>query len=260
MSGAAVTAIALAFLAGPLLAGGAAKLIARQERLTWPIRAGILAPPAGPRLVGGGELAAAAAICLLPARAAAAVALAGYAALTVTAYLLRGERCACFGVARLAAVGRLHIVANGAGVIIAGVLTAAAPDAELPLRLGGCAVAAAATLAAVLAADRHRTASEPACPGPVSRVHLYVSAGCAACRALLQLLADAEPGRKDAVTVTTVDRASGTGPPERLTGTPLPCAVALSPGGEEICRPVSGLGPAWAVIQTIVIGPRVHAE
>jgi hypothetical protein len=210
--------------------------------------------------VGAGEVLAAALITFIPERPAAVVALAAYLALTAVAYSLRGQECACFGVARLASVGRLHIVANAAGAVLAAVVTAIATSgAGLAPRLGGAAVAGAATFGLVLLADQTRSAGSLGdCADPVAAVHLYVSSSCPSCRAVSQMLASAEPARRDAVTITEL--GPGQRPPEHFGSSGVPCAVGLSAEGEESCGPAFGLGPVWALIERIVIGLGVHAQ
>src|SRR4051812_25870091 len=91
---------ALGLLAAPLLVAGSAKLLVRAQRLAWPYDAGLLAAPRGPRLVGSAECVTAQLLVSLPSRPAAVLAVLAYGALTVAAQRLRGEQCACFGVAR----------------------------------------------------------------------------------------------------------------------------------------------------------------
>ncbi|TDD72477.1 hypothetical protein [Actinomadura rubrisoli] len=244
-------------LAGPLAVAGAAKILTPSGRLAWPFRRGVLRPPWGPRLAGTAEVAGAAALIALPARPAAAAGLAAYAALTVTAYRLKGERCACFGPARLASVGRTHLGANAAGTALAALALAAGPGGPgLPVRAGIGAAASAATLGAVLALDRRaRKAEMTAAPRPcaeaITGVRLYLTEGCPSCRALKQLLETVEPARREAVATTLIGR--GEKLPEPLSGMGVPCAVGVGASGEPVCAPAEGIGAVKALVDTITV-------
>lgn len=246
---------ALAALAGPLAAAGVAKLCTPPARLAWPFHSALLRAPHGPRLTGAAEAAAAICLVLIPGRAAAALALIAYGALTAAAHAMRGRRCACFGAARLAAVGRLHIGANAMGAAVAALLLL--PD--LPSRpevRGPLAVVATGLVAAtVLVTDRRRAAREAIavpCTSQVDGVHLYVSENCPACRALRQLLAAMEPARQAAVRVTVVERGSDL--PPHLADMSVPCATAVDGLGTPVCEPTSGIGSVKALIDTITVG------
>jgi hypothetical protein len=246
---------ALAALAGPLAAAGVAKLCTSPDRLAWPFHSGVLRSPHGPRLVGAAESAAAVCLVLLPGRSAAALALVAYAVLTAAAHAMRGRRCACFGAARLAAVGRLHVGGNAAGAALAAVLLLTDAPSRPELR-GPLAVLAAGLVAvAVLVTDRRRAAREATaapCTSQVDGVHLYVSENCPACRALRQLLAAMEPARQAAVRVTVVKRG-GELPPV-LADMSVPCATAVDAEGTPVCEPTSGIGAVKALIDTITVG------
>lgn len=247
--------LALAVTAGPLAVAGAAKLITPPQKLSWPIRSGPLAPPVGPRLVGAGELAATAAVVLLPVRWAAAVALLAYAALTLVAVRSRGQKCACFGLARLAAVGRLHIGANVAAAVLAAVVLTVSSAGARPLPRGAATAAVAATtLVVLLSVDRRRAAAQeavPVCAEQVSAVRLYVADDCPSCRSLKHLLAAGEPERLAATTLVTVAREAEL--PGVLHGLGVPCAVGLDAAGEPVCTPVSGIGAVKGLVDSITL-------
>ncbi|WP_128430744.1 hypothetical protein [Streptomyces cyaneus] len=246
---------ALAALAGPLLVGGAAKLLTPASRLAWPYRKGPLRAPLGPRLAGGAELAAAASLVLLPGRAAPAAAVVTYGTLTAVAQSLDGQRCACFGAARLATVGRAHIGANALGSAVAATLLACELPARPRLRGATAALAATVTAAAVLFADRQRAQGAAdaveRCEQAVAAVRLYVSDNCPACRALKQLLGAMEPVRQDRVTLTVV--GSGSELPPEMADMSVPCALPVDAAGGPVCSPVSGIGAVKALIDTVVI-------
>ncbi|WP_329378281.1 hypothetical protein OG625_09500 [Streptomyces sp. NBC_01351] len=249
--------LALAATAGPLAVAGAAKLVTAPEKLSWPIRSGILAAPHGPRLVGAAELAATGAVLLLPVRWAAAVALLAYVALAAVAVSARGQKCACFGLARLAAVGRAHIGANAAAAVLAAavlILSDAAAGAKPLPRAAATAVAAALTLIALLAADRRRAsdaANTPPCAQHVSTVRLYVADDCPSCRSLKHLLAAVEPERLAAVSMITVAKEAEL--PGVMHGLGVPCAIGLDDAGEPVCAPASGIGAVKALIDGITL-------
>ncbi|MDQ3988204.1 MAG: hypothetical protein M3291_03215 [Actinomycetota bacterium] len=240
-------------LAGPLAVAGGAKLVTAPARLSWPFDTGPLRTPHGPRLVGSAELAAALAIVVLPGRAAALVALAAYAALTAVAFAMRGQKCACFGAARLANVGRSHVGANAGATLLATVLVVAGPaEAGVLVRSTVGLLAALATLVAVFLIDRRRRdAQESAapCEERVSGVQLYVSDNCPACRSLKQLLGSLEPARRDAIRTTVV--GSDQELPASLSGLGVPCAIPLDATGHPVCRPASGIGGVKTLINTI---------
>jgi hypothetical protein len=245
---------ALAALAGPLLVGGAAKLLTPASRLAWPYRTGPLRAPHGPRLAGGAELAAATALVLLPGRAAPAAAVITYGTLTAVAQALDGQRCACFGAARLATVGRAHIGANALGSAVAAALLTTDLPARPRLRGAAAALAAATTAVTVLLADRRRARAEETvehCGEAVAGVQLYVSDNCPACRALKQLIGAMEPVRQDRVNMTVV--SSGSELPPGMTDMSVPCAMPVDAAGGPVCAPVSGIGAVKALIDTVVI-------
>lgn len=253
--------LVVAVLAGPLAAGGAAKLIAAGDGIQWPIGRGPLRAPHGPRVVGLAELGAAVLLVTLPGRLAALVAVAAYLALTVVAYTMRGQECACFGVARLAAVGRLHVGANAVAALLAGASALlAGAGAPIGWRAGVGVAAAVATLAVVRVVDarRREEPSGPPCTQQVRGVELFISDSCPSCRSLKDLLALMEPARRDAVVTTVVQR--GEKLPDGMTS--VPSARALDAAGSPICAPVDGIGAVKALIDTITLavpaGRRAH--
>ncbi|WP_242900869.1 hypothetical protein [Actinomadura terrae] len=258
-------------LAGPLAVAGAAKALVPSGRLVWPFRQGPLRPPWGPRLTGIAELTLAVAVVALPTGPAAAVVLAAYTALTGIAYQLRGQRCVCFGPARLASVGRVHVGANAAAAGLALIALAASEGAEssLAVRLGAAATAAVATVAAVLLIDRradgeHTTRSpggtrtpeeapaavEP-CPEEITGVRVYLTEGCPSCRVLGRLLETVDPARRAAV--TTVLAGRGDTLPEPLTGLGFPCAVGIGASGAPVCDPAEGVGAVKALVDRVAV-------
>jgi len=245
---------ALGILAAPLLTAGAAKLLVRAEKLSWPYEAGPLEAPRGPRLVGAGECAAAAAIVLLPSPLAGAVAAGVYGALAVAAHRLRGHRCACFGAARLAAVGRAHVAANAAGAAIGAALVPAGGAVELPLRGLGVAATAAALVGLLWQLDRRSAAGTGArdCAEPVRSVRVYVSENCPACRSLGSLLTRMEGTRRALVSTVVVREKESL--PRALQGLGVPCAIGLDSAGQVVCAPVSGIGDVKALVDQLVIG------
>jgi hypothetical protein len=246
--------LALGMLAAPLLVAGAAKLLVRAERLSWPYGDGLLAPPRGPRLVGGAECAAAVAIVLLPSRLGCAVAALAYGALTIAAHRLRGQQCACFGVARLAAVGRAHVAANTAASVGAAALAFLTGEWEPASRGLGLVLAAAALASLLWRLDRRAAVPDggPACTEPVRSVRVYVSESCPSCRSLGSLLERMEDTRR-ALVSTVVVREKGS-MPKALQGLGVPSAIGLSSAGNVICAPVSGIGNVKALVDQVVIG------
>jgi hypothetical protein len=245
---------ALGILAAPLLIAGTAKLVASADRISWPYSAGLLAPPRGPRLAGAAEIAAAALAVLLPNRPAGAIAALAYATLTAAAHGLRGHRCACFGVARLAAIGRAHVSANAAAALLGAALVPAAGASDLPLRGLGLALATAVLLALLWQLDRRAVAGTgaPRCAEPVRGVRVYVSENCPACRSLGTLLARMEDTRRSLVSTVLVHETQAL--PAELQGLGVPCAIGLDGAGEAICSPVSGIGDVKALVDKVVIG------
>lgn len=254
--------IVIAALAGPLLIAGAAKLFTPPRKLDWPFKSGVLRPPWGPRLTGATETTAAVAIVAAPGRLAALIALLAYLALTVVAYALRGERCACFGLARLASVGRVHIGANAIAALAAVVALVAGPGSELIVRAAAGVGAAVVTLATALILDRRReqvrdTGAAP-CGQQVTAVRLYVTDGCPSCRSLKQLLETVEPARREAVTTTVVER--GEKLPGPLSELGVPCALGVDASGEPVCSPAEGIGAVKALIDGITVRSREGAR
>lgn len=258
---AAVSGTATTMLAGPLLAAALAKLLTPSSRLSWPISRGILGMPAGPRLVGFVEIGAAVAICLLPAQPAALVGLVSYIGLTAASYLLRGEHCACFGVASRAVVGKIHIGLNSLAAVIAACgIVVSSSDTPTVIRCGLALLAMLVTLGVQWIISRRRGMVEDLdlCTDPVGGLHLYVTENCPACRALEQLLTTIEPERRDAVTRTLVTKQTPL--PDHLIGLGVPSAVPLSLDGKPVCSPVSGIGPVKSAIDAITIRAAYHAD
>jgi hypothetical protein len=254
MTASLVVNCALGILAAPLLVAGSAKLLARAESISWPYADGLLAAPRGPRLVGGAECAAAVAVALLPSRPGCAVAALAYGALTVAAQRLRGQQCACFGVARLAAVGRGHVAANAAGAV-AGAALAPIAGAWAPAPRGlGLALAGAALVSLLWHLDRRAAApdSGPACTEPVRSVRVYVSESCPSCRSLSSLLERMEDTRRTLVSTVVVREKESL--PKALQGLGVPSAIGLSGAGHVVCSPVSGIGNVKALVDQVVIG------
>ncbi|MFI6070065.1 hypothetical protein ACIA5C_00585 [Actinoplanes sp. NPDC051343] len=253
------TDVLLGALAGPLLLAGVVKLRSDPRSLGWPVRRGVLAAPAGPRLVGGGELAVAAVLVAAPGPLAAGAGVLAYAALTIAARALYGRRCACFGTSRLAAVSRTHVALNALGAAAAAgtFLLPGGPSGAPPLR----AAAAAAALAVTAAAMRRGTpAADPpaaACSERVTEVRLFTSPGCPSCRSLKSLVDAMEPARRERV--VTTELGSGEAPPPPLTaGTAVPAAYAVGVTGLPVCAPAVGIGAVKALIDTITVGSRVR--
>lgn len=258
--------ILLAILAGPLAAAGLAKLVTAPDRVAWPIRRGPLRTPHGQRVVGAAELAAAVVVTAAPGLLAAAVAVTAYAALTVAALATRGQLCACFGAARLAAVGRLHVAANATGalagaaaaVVLAVGSAAATGGPAWPLRVTVATLAAALTYAAVLLADRRSPAPAAApCIATVHAVHVYVADDCPSCRSLKHLLRQVEPARLDTVRTTVVARDAEL--PGDLRGLGVPCAQGLDAAGRPVCPPVSGIGGVKGLVDRVTIVAAVRS-
>jgi hypothetical protein len=246
---------ATAVLAGPLIVAGAAKVLTSPDKLDWPITSGPLRAPRGPRLTGAAEMAATLAIVTVPGRAAALIALLAYLTLTAMAFGLRGARCACFGMARLASVGRVHVGLNAVAALVAAVALAVGPGSEPVVRAVSGSAAAAVTLAAVLVLDRRARRKESAATvaydQPIIGVRIYVTDACPSCRSLKTLLQTVEPARRDSVALTRIESAKElTGP---LSGLGVPCAVALDESGEQLGSPVVGIGPVKALVDGIVI-------
>jgi hypothetical protein len=245
---------ALGVLAAPLLVAGTAKLLVSADRLSWPYAAGPLAAPHGPKLVGSAECATALVLVLAPSRPAAALAALAYAALALAAQRLRGERCACFGVARLAAVGRAHVTANAAAAAVAAALAVVGIPASPLLRALGLALAGATLVSLLWRLDRRAAAGGgvQACDEPVRGVRVYVSADCPACRSLGSLLERLETARRSLVSTVVVNEQDGL--PPALQGIGVPCAMGLDAGGQMVCTPVSGIGDVKALVDKVVIG------
>lgn len=249
--------VAVAILAGPLVVAGLAKVLTPPEELSWPYSSGLFRAPRGPRLVGAGECLAAIGLVVLPNPAAAVLATGAYAVLTVAAYRLRGQKCACFGAARLAAVGRAHIGGNllgalvAAALVVGSLLTAPAPQPLWRAIVAGAAAVGVFVLVLVL--DRRKSEQQLAtpCTERVSGVRLYVSTSCPACRSLERLVAGMEPVRRAAIDKLVVDK--GDEVPADMKELGVPAATALDGSGNRICTPVSGIGAVKALIDTITI-------
>ena len=255
--------ILLPFLAGPLLIGGLAKLFTPLARIPWPVNSGILRLPLGPRLAGGTELSALMLIWLGSASLAAGVAAVGYAVLTGAGWRLRGQRCGCFGPMRLTVIGPAHLVLNAVGMCLSvGLLGLSLtlptqPRPSLAQRAVAIAIAGGLVYVGLWLSGRLQTGKErqtEPCRDVIGGVHLYVSQDCPACRALEILLAGMETDRRGKVTVFRV--GGQTSLPNTLAHLGVPCAVPLSPTGQQVCTPVAGLAAAMRHIQAITLTTR----
>ncbi|MBT2213839.1 hypothetical protein [Actinomadura sp. NEAU-AAG7] len=256
-------------LAGPLAVAGAAKALVPSGRLAWPFERGILRSPWGPRLTGAAETTLAVALVALPAGPAAAIALAAYTALAGIAYRLRGRRCVCFGAARLASVGRVHVGANAGAAGLALIALAASGGAGggaggggTAVRIGAAVASAVATVAIVLLVDRRAGGGSDAppseespsvepCDEVITGVRIYLAEGCPSCRALGRLLETVGPARRAAVTTTLVGR--GAALPAPLTGMGFPCAVGTGASGAPVCDPAEGVGAVKALVDRVAV-------
>jgi hypothetical protein len=247
--------LAVAALAGPLAVSGIAKTVTPAEELDWPVDSGPLAAPDGAKLVGAAELAAAAVTLVAPGRIAALAPTCAYAALTVAAHRMKGAKCACFGAARLAAIGRTHIGANAAAALVAASALTAGPERRFLLRAGTAVLSSAVTYGVVRALDRraeqNAEAAARTCQERVSSVRLYVSEDCPACRSLKHLLRFMEPARRDAVSTTVVTGEDEL--PQELAELGVPCALGLDARGEPVCAPVAGIGGVKALIDSVTL-------
>jgi hypothetical protein len=174
--------------------------------------------------------------------------------LTVAAQRLRGQRCACFGVARLAAVGRAHVAANAAAAVGAATLAAAGGGLEPGPRGLGLVLAAAALVLVLWRLDRRAATPDggPACTEPVRSVRVYVSESCPSCRSLSSLLERMEDTRRALVSTIVVREKESM--PKALQGLGVPSAIGLSGTGQVVCSPVSGIGNVKALVDQVVIG------
>ncbi|MBT2489870.1 hypothetical protein J7E96_15380 [Streptomyces sp. ISL-96] len=262
----------VAAAAAPLLVAGAAKMLTPEDSTNWPTGRWWPPAPFGPRLAGGAELGAAATAVALPGRPAALLALAVYACLTVVAYTLRGQTCACFGGAARSTVGPLHLACTSAGAAASLAALAAGPGTtQGGLRAVVCVAASAVTLAVLLVADQRGLVlggplgrpggglltgqSDDAATDPTERVHevlLYTSVACPSCKSLHQILDAMEPARRQAVTTTVLGEDEQL--PDFLDGLGLPAAFGLNATGEAVYAPVSGIGAVKALIESVTIG------
>lgn len=249
------TDVVVAALAGPLAAAGTAKVTTAPEELDWPIDEGVLATPHGPRIVGGSELAMATAATVLRGRVGAGVMTLGYTALAVTAWRLRGAKCACFGRARLASVGRSHVAGNIAGAAAGAGALVAGPGGSRGVRVAVGLAATAATAGLVALADRRADSSSQtrpaALPEDVHAVRLYTTASCPACRSLRHLVDTLEPARRDAVELVVL--GSGEELPESMGGVGVPAAVGLDRAGNPTGEVVSGISSVKNLIDSITV-------
>jgi hypothetical protein len=260
----AIPEVVVGLLAAPLAVAGLAKLAVPAERMQWPYDRGPLAPPRGPRLVGAAECGAAVLLIALAGRPAGVLAGVAYGSLAVVAHRLRGRRCACFGAARLAAVGRAHVGANVAAAV-AGLAVAPLESSWSPAaRLLSCAVASVAVLSSARYLDRRagaaggegEAASLP-CDEPIWGVRLYVSEDCPACRSLRHLLDKMDDARRS--TVSTVVAGGKESVPEAFRRLGVPSATALDAAGRPVCSPVSGIGDVKALVDRVTVRTRDEA-
>ncbi|NBE93943.1 hypothetical protein FE391_08305 [Nonomuraea sp. KC401] len=257
-----VADVLVAVLAGPLVASGVAKLVAPTERLSWPVGDGPLAAPHGPRLVASAELVGAVLLIVVPGRLAAVGGLVAYLALTGVSHALRGQECACFGLARLASVGRTHIVMNAVGASLGAIALLIGPGAQTALRVGVAIAATALITGVVVAVDRRARAVEAAKEKQIVErtdavygVQLYTTESCPSCRALKKLVAGMEPARRDAVVETVLGPDDAA--PGAMAAMGVPCAQGLDGDGRRVGEPVSGIGSVKALINSIVVTARV---
>jgi hypothetical protein len=257
-----VADLLVAVLAGPLVVSGVAKLAAPTERLSWPVGGGPLAAPHGPRLVAAAELVGAVLLVAVPGRLAAVGGLVAYLVLTGAAHALRGQECACFGLARLTSVGRTHIVMNAAGALLGAIALLIGPGAQTGLRVGVAAAATVLITGVVVAVDRRARAIEAAKEkqiveraDAVYAVQLYTTESCPSCRALKRLVAGMEPARRDAVVETVLGPDDAA--PGAMVAMGVPCAQGLDADGRRVGEPVSGIGSVKALINSIVVTAHV---
>ncbi|WP_329101300.1 hypothetical protein OG792_20685 [Micromonospora sp. NBC_01699] len=248
----------VAVLAGPLVASGVAKLAAPTEKLSWPIRRGPLVAPHGPRLIGAAELIGAVLLIVVPGRLAALCGLVAYLALTIVAHALRGQRCACFGLARLASVGHTHVLGNAAGALLAAVALLLGPGSQTASRVVFAAAATALITCVLLVLDHGARTLDAAKEEQIVEsmhavygVRLYTSESCPSCRALKKLVAGMEPARRDAVAETVLGPHDA--PPASMAEMGVPCAQGLDAAGRPVGEPVSGIGSVKGLINSIVV-------
>ncbi|MFD9941205.1 hypothetical protein ACFWYW_44445 [Nonomuraea sp. NPDC059023] len=258
-----VTDVVLGILAGPMMVAGLAKLVTPAEKLQWPIRHPMLRAPHGPKLVGVAELTVAA-IAILASEHWAVVAVAvTYVSLAVVAFWLRGQKCACFGAARLAAVGRTHVSLNAVGAVVATMvaITGSAGPSSVVVRLGVTAGAAVVIFGLILLLDRRRettaTAARP-CDDRIYGVRLYGADDCPACQALKELIAKMDPIRHRTIEMVTVAMREKL--PEEVDGLGIPCAVGLDAEGNVVCAPAEGIGPVKRLIESVTISATAVAS
>ncbi|WP_191305290.1 hypothetical protein [Lentzea cavernae] len=248
--------LVIALLAGPLVLAGIAKLATESGKLPWPVRSGPLRAPYGPKAVGGAEVVTAILVVLLQGALAAIVAAVAFGVLTVVAAALSGQKCACFGLARLASVGKAHIAGNAIAALVAVAIAISAPPGDAPvLRVWTCVLSAGALGALLFLSDRRRKAAEEIpseCGEMLSGVLLFVSDDCPSCRSLKQLLDAAEPARRAAITTVVIKHADDI--PEDMRKLGVPSAVGIDRLGRPVCLPVGGTGPVKALVDTITIG------
>jgi hypothetical protein len=194
-------------------------------------------------------------VVVAPALPAAGLAFVSYAALTGVAWSMRGRKCACFGVTRLASIGRTHIRANALAALVAAagaVLAGATPTTASRALAAGVGVVG--TIGLLLVVDlRARRVAEPArCDESIFGVQVYVTDDCPSCRSLKQLLTTMEPARQTAVAMTLLRR--GDELPDGWSGLGVPSAVGLDASGTPVCAPVDGIGAVKNLIDTVTIG------
>ncbi|WP_434599942.1 hypothetical protein [Streptomyces sp. A5-4] len=250
--------VTVAALAGPLMVSGIAKTVTPADQLDWPVQAGPLTTPHGPKLVAAAELAATAATVLVPGRLAGLVPMTAYTALAVAAHRMKGAPCACFGAAHLAAIGRTHLRMNAVAAAAGAAASAAAPGRRPLLRAGVMLLSSAVTYGVVRTIDRRQDAKSPqSCDKQVSSVRLFVSDDCPACRSLKHLLTFMEPARRDTVSTTVVNAEAQL--PQELADLGVPCALGLDVHGEPVCAPASGIGGVKALIDSVtLVAPAVR--
>ncbi|WP_020634181.1 hypothetical protein [Amycolatopsis alba] len=254
--------VLVALLAGPLLVAGAAKATAPAVALYWPVHRGLLAAPRGPKLVAAAELVTALLMICVPGRQAAVLAAVAFGTLAVVAWVLRERGCACFGVARLAEVGRGHIAVNVLAAIVAAAAVVGAPGDQASLRSVVAVASAVTTAGTVLMLSRRARGKENAAvllvserTEPVHGVRLYTSEDCPSCGALKALLSTMDQSRRDAVAETRL--GAGETAPGALAGLGVPCAQGTNRAGEFVGEPVIGIGPVKALVNSITVSRHV---
>lgn len=273
-------AVVLLGLAGVLLSAAAAKTLAAwRGRLSWPdpTLAGIPIPAGVVILAEAG--AAIAVLAVAAPRPAAIVLAAGYGALSVAAWRLRGKTCGCFGL-RSSMVGPGHvaatIVACGASLVLSGVMPG---GWAMPIGARAATMVAVAATVLVVATMRGRRAEardRAAQAGSWDPAELTAAAGiavvtkpdCPHC-AMLRVLLDGmvsdrvlhwitlsdnpdEPARAD----SPADRPDGwlgrLDTYTELAAGHVPCAIAVDQTGTPVAEPRWGTPAGHRLVETFL--------